>query len=343
MIHNIVNTIAFPDKRLTLGRYLGPAINIGLALTAKILKQNGQYVCCLNLRHLTPEETLCTVQIAARLHFDNMIVERIGPKSVPGDFPMEDLTPEYEHYRGHTIAEDTDNAYEEGLPDDNDLDLLPTPEAGDNYISAEILLPLGGILRRGKVISCKCDADGNTVGRAHDRPILNTRTYDVEFNNGTIAELTDNEIVECMYAQCDPGGKQYVLLDCFVDFDKSLTAIFLADQNIIVKGGPSKHCNTYGWKICCQWRDSSTTWESLKDLKESRPLDMAEYAVTQGIDHKPMFNWWVPQVLRLHKRIISLVKKRKMSYLKKNLKFGIEVPTLVDQALKIDQQNGNTL
>jgi hypothetical protein len=104
MFRNTVNTIAFPDKRLTLGRYLGPAIDIGLALTAKILKQNGQYVCRSTLRHLTPEETLCTVQIAARLHFDNMIVEHIGPKSVPGDFPAEDLTPEYEHYRGHTIA-----------------------------------------------------------------------------------------------------------------------------------------------------------------------------------------------------------------------------------------------
>jgi hypothetical protein len=112
------------------------------------------------------------VQIAARLHFDNMIVECIGPKSVPGDFPAEDLTPEYEHCHGHTIEEDMDNAYEDGLPDDNDLDPLPTPEAGDNYISAEIFLPLGGVLRQGKVISCKHDADGNTVGRAHDSPSL---------------------------------------------------------------------------------------------------------------------------------------------------------------------------
>jgi hypothetical protein len=70
---------------------------------------------------------------------------------------------------------------------------------------------------------------------------------------------------------------------------------------------------------------------------------MAEYAVTQGIDHKPAFNWWVPQVLRLCKRIISIVKKRKMSYLKKNMKFGIKVPTLVDHAVKIDKRNGNTL
>ena len=32
-----------------------------------------------------------------------------------------------------------------------------------------------------------------------------------------------------------------------------------------------------------------------------------------------------------------------MSYLKKNLKFGIKVPTSVDHALKINKQNGNTL
>jgi hypothetical protein len=98
MFRNTVNTIAFPDKRLTLARYLGPAIDIGSALMAKILKQNSQYVCCSTLCHLTPEETLCKVQIAARLHFDNMIAERISPKSVPGDFPTKDLTPEYEHY-----------------------------------------------------------------------------------------------------------------------------------------------------------------------------------------------------------------------------------------------------
>jgi hypothetical protein len=217
------------------------------------------------------------------------------------------------------------------------------PEARDNYISAEVLLPLGGALRQGKVISCKRNADGNTIGQAHDRTILDKRTYDVEFNDGTIAELTTNKIPKCMYAQCDPGGNQYVLLDCFVDFDKLSTAISLADQNIIVKGHPSKHPNAYGWKICCQWKDSSTTWVSLKDLKESHPLKMAEYAITQGIDHEPVFNWPVPQVLRLRKRITSLVKKQKMSYLKKNLKFGIEVPTLVDHALKIDRRNGNTL
>jgi hypothetical protein len=146
-----------------------------------------------------------------------------------------------------------------------------------------------------------------------------------------------------MYAQCDTGGNQYILLDCFVDFDKLMTAISLADQNIVMKGRPSKRHNMYGWKICCQWKDGSTKLESLRDLKEFHPLEMTEYAITQGTDHKPVFNWWVPQVLRLCKGIISLVKKRKMSYLKKNMKFGIMVPTSVDHALKFDKCNGNTL
>jgi hypothetical protein len=146
-----------------------------------------------------------------------------------------------------------------------------------------------------------------------------------------------------MYAQCDPQGNQYVLLDCFVDFDKTSKALSLADQDIVVKGRTSKRRNTQGWRICCQWKDGSTTWESLKDLKESHPLEMAEYAIAQGIQHEPAFNWWVPQVLWLCARIISLVKKRKMSYLKKHVKFGIEVPTSVAHAYELDCLNGNTL
>jgi hypothetical protein len=104
---------------------------------------------------------------------------------------------------------------------------------------------------------------------------------------------------------------------------------------IIVKGRSSKHCNTYGWKICCQWKNGSMTWESLKDLKESHPLEMAEYAIMQDIDHEPAFNWWVSQVLRLRKLIISLITKWKMSYLKENMKFGIEVPPRLTMLLTL--------
>ncbi len=37
-------TPTFPDESIVLGRYLGPALDVGSALTAKILKSNGQVV-----------------------------------------------------------------------------------------------------------------------------------------------------------------------------------------------------------------------------------------------------------------------------------------------------------
>jgi hypothetical protein len=102
-------------------------------------------------------------------------------------------------------------------------------------------------------------------------------------------------------------------------------------------------CSTIGWQVCCQWKDGSTSWENLADLKDSPPLKTAEYAMTQGIDHKPAFNWWVPHVLKKHDRIISLVRKRATRYLKQTHKFGIEVPKTVKEALDLDHKNGNTL
>jgi len=43
------NVPTYPDDKLILGRYLGPAIDVGSAMTMKILKQNGQVVCSMQI------------------------------------------------------------------------------------------------------------------------------------------------------------------------------------------------------------------------------------------------------------------------------------------------------
>ncbi len=70
---------------------------------------------------------------------------------------------------------------------------------------------------------------------------------------------------------------------------------------------------------------------------------MAEYAVAQGIENEPGFNWWVPFVLKKRERIIKSVKDQDAKYLKYCIKFGIEVPRSVREALELDKKNGNTL
>ena len=95
---------------------------------------------------------------------------------------------------------------------------------------------------------------------------------------------------------------------------------------------------TKGWRLCVKWKDGSTSWEKLSNLKESNPVEVAEYATAVGIDDQPAFKWWVPHVLRKRDRIIQKVKTR---YHKRTHKFGFRVPKTVEEALLIDKENGD--
>jgi hypothetical protein len=45
----------------------------------------------------------------------------------------------------------------------------------------------------------------------------------------------------------------------------------------------------------------------LKDLKESNPVEVAEYAVAHKLVSEPAFKWWVPYVLKKKERIIPKI------------------------------------
>jgi hypothetical protein len=97
-----------------------------------------------------------------------------------------------------------------------------------------------------------------------------------------------------------------------------------------------KH-TTISWQLCCQWKNGSTSWKNLADLKESYSTRTTEYAKILGIDHEPVFNWWVPHVLRKKDCIISLVKNRNPNHLKRTHKFGIDVPKTVKEPLSFTE------
>ena len=84
-----------------------------------------------------------------------------------------------------------------------------------------------------------------------------------------------------------------------------------------------------------QWKDGSTSWEKLKDLKASNPVEVAEYAAANRLVDEPAFKWWVPHTMQKQNRIISKVKSR---YWRTTHKFGIRLPHSVEEALRIDAE-----
>ena len=83
------NVPAYPDKKVVIDRYLGPAIDMGSALTAKIFKDNGRFVCCSTLQHLTQQELECPVHTAMRHRFD---------ESVQTHLVLSTTTPDLDHF-----------------------------------------------------------------------------------------------------------------------------------------------------------------------------------------------------------------------------------------------------
>ncbi|KAL7485243.1 hypothetical protein ACHAW6_014108 [Cyclotella cf. meneghiniana] len=164
--------ITFPDDPLVLGKYLGPSIDVGPAVTQCVMKANVKVEDCSTVCQLTPEERLA------------------------------------------------------------------------------------------RVLCRKRDSHGMPVGRPHKQPAMDTHVYKVHFPDGCTKELAAKVIVESLYAQCDPDGNQYIMLDAIVDYHKNLNvAVTHNNQVNIVDGKKVISHSTRGWELCCEWKDSSTSWQ----------------------------------------------------------------------------------
>ena len=119
-----------------------------------------------------------------------------------------------------------------------------------------------------------------------------------EFSDTENAELGANIIVKCMYAQCDIEGNHYRLMDCIIDHRKDNNVVSKDNQNVTVNGRSYKEKTTRGWQLCIEWKDKSSSWGRLSDMKESYPVELAEYAEAVGISDEHAFSWWTAHVLK---------------------------------------------
>jgi hypothetical protein len=124
-------------------------------------------------------------------------------------------------------------------------------------------------------------------GKVSANPILDTRTCNVEFPDGRSEEYTANVIVENMYAQCDEEGNQFLIVQDIVGHKTDGHAVEHAEMYIKVESNKQIRKTTKGWHLCVEWKDVTTSWERLADLKESITVEVAEYSATKNLHDEP--------------------------------------------------------
>ena len=318
-----------------IGRWLGVATDTGSKMCYYVLTTKGTIVKRSSVMPVRTEEMIVE-DVAARIKEHNdYISKRFGDK-VPDPELVRNIQ-NIEHFEYELFDDDEDELV---VPVDPELsakeaDEFPMPDAYDQYLTANILIERQGEPMRGTVVRRAKDQHGAAIGIPNNNPLLDSREYEVEYPDGTVDVLTANQIAESLYSRTDAEGREHMLMREILEhkFDGNL----LSKDDMMIQGTNRLRRTTKGCQLLISWKDGTTSWLPLADMKESYPVEVAEYAVNNKIASESCFMWWVPHVIKKRDRIIKKVKARIM---KRTHKFGIEVPRSVEHALDIDQRTG---
>jgi hypothetical protein len=236
-----------------IGKCLGISHRVGSDMCYWILTAAGKVTSNTSVQHVILDEQgdpVIKLQIA---EFETRLDERLHDAKFTTEDPR-DRTPYIQDIdipnnptrRGviHSDKEYGDMTFEEKLS----LDKYDNYEQynGANYSSTLS----GRITKRVKGLSVE------KIGQSQADPLFDTRSYMVEFQDGSVEEFTANVIAESIYAQVDDEGNQYALMKEITDHRKDGNAIAKEDGYTIGFNGNriSKEA-TKGWQLLVEWKD----------------------------------------------------------------------------------------
>ena len=279
-----------------LGRWFGVSHRVGSLMSYWVLTQKGNVISCTTVSRVTNLEMQIDSTKSRLQEFDTAITDRLNDEA---HIIIEGGMSQPYDWSDHPFNEDIDFV-EEFLSvvsnsEIKEADEEFTPDTYDNrYLNMELAVPRGDNPnpQYARVTKRLRDTDGVPIGTANENPILDSHMYEVEYQDGTKASLVANYIAENLFAQVDQEGNRHVLLDELIDYRVNSRKVKLQGAFITTGTGTRRRRETtIGWELLAQWKDGSMNWVSLKDLKESYPVQTAEYAVAAKIAMEPAFAW----------------------------------------------------
>ena len=276
--------LPFPNDKERLGRCLGPARGEGNEMAQWILTSKATVVPRRSPRPLSVAELNSPNEEKIRAIFDAVIEKRYGNRfgmletAKPSNNDGDDDN-EWEPYSDSEeekweVPEIEDTVDSQGRP-------LNQQPAYDKVLNQEIHLQLeqGKPKQRGVVKRRAAGPDMMERGRYDENPILNSMIYEVECDDGTLKEYAANVIAEHMWNSVDDDGYSSTMFDAIVDFKKDNTAVAKNHKYFNTRTGQKRRrITTRGWKLLIRWTDGSEVWIPLKDMKNSHPVETAEFA-----------------------------------------------------------------
>ena len=134
----------------------------------------------------------------------------------------------------YDVPRNRDNVIPDPAPEPDDL------EEYDNLVGATFLLdptrnPENGG-SKAHVVQMKTDALGNPIGKAHTNPLLDTKEYKVELEDGTYDSYFANMIAKNLWLQCDAEGCEFQIFHEIIDHQKDKRALEIEDGYTNVNG-----------------------------------------------------------------------------------------------------------
>jgi hypothetical protein len=326
-----------------LGRWLGVSHKVGQLMSYWVLTIAGNVISCVDVQRLTNDEKFTDDWQEQMTNYNSRLTTRMIAKDTDNKQAHSDV-PNWNKLSIDQLDQSFVDDFNKVISDESIKDADDyTPDTNDSYLKMELGLPreADDNLQHAVVKKRALDNDGKPIGTANDNPLMDSRMYEVEFIDGTIEILPANIIAENILSQVDSEGHRQLFIDEIIDHRKTKDAIDIKDGFTTTKYGTKRlKRTTKGWELCIIWKDGSTNWVALKDMKHSYPVQVADYVQANNLAHEPAFAWWVPYVQKKRKAIISKIKSK---YWQRTHKYGVRIPKTVKEAYEIDRQNGDKL
>ena len=83
-----------------------------------------------------------------------------------------------------------------------------------------------------------------------------------------VCSITVQAMPKNMFAKFDNEENRNVIFDEIIDHRSTALALTQSDTFVVTSSGNRRpRQNTKGWDMIVQWKDISTTWVPLKDMK----------------------------------------------------------------------------